>query len=518
MFPGGNNSLKQLAQWLAYDGVASLRVDKRGVAGSTSAAYSEYDLRFDHFIADAVAWSEKLQADERFSSLTIAGHSQGAQVGMNAAWLTDADGFIAISSPGRNLFDLLRDQMRTSLPVRSRVEAEKVLLELEAGHLVEEPPTELTTLFRPSVQNFLISWGQYDPLLEISRLPLPVLIVQGTMDLQVSPDDAKMLAAARPGADLLLIEGMNHLLKMVPSENSYAQQSSLVDSTLTIAAAVSQAVAKLAWQADVASSAKRAAYALVIERARQGQRLTSVAVEDSILRAEYTMPTPAKAGLWARRFVAANDVEYLFGPQTGGYVAEGDLISDQRQDCVSLLYRIGELARARDHVDAVDWALRTRFAGASANEVSDASGRVNYENAAHLDFSLDMIRTGMWGREVTNTIGGAVIDTVGSSRYAAGSFSYLPKSTLAFAQLNEGDIVWFVLDPSHESGAMLRDKYGLVIGHIGLVIVENGQRMLIHAASSDLAGWYEGGTVVQVPLQEYLARVDKFAGVIVTRF
>ncbi|MFT5234533.1 MAG: fermentation-respiration switch protein FrsA (DUF1100 family), partial [Candidatus Krumholzibacteriia bacterium] len=58
MFPGGNNSLKQLAEWLARDGVASLRVDKRGVAGSASAVYSEFDLRFDHFIEDAVAWGE----------------------------------------------------------------------------------------------------------------------------------------------------------------------------------------------------------------------------------------------------------------------------------------------------------------------------------------------------------------------------------------------------------------------------------------------------------------------------
>jgi hypothetical protein len=43
-----------------------------------------------------------------------------------------------------------------------------------------------------------------------------VLIVQGTTDLQVTVDDAKRLAAANPKAKLILIEGMNHVLKEVP--------------------------------------------------------------------------------------------------------------------------------------------------------------------------------------------------------------------------------------------------------------------------------------------------------------
>ena len=72
--------------------------------------------------------------------------------------------------------------------------------------------------------------------------------------------------------------------------------------------------------------------------------------------------------------------------------------------------------------------------------------------------------------------------------------------------------------PRSRCGAKLRQEYGLVVGHIGLVVVQDGEVVLIHAASSDLEGSYQGGTVVQVPLADYLARVDKFAGVMVTRF
>ena len=47
----------------------------------------------------------------------------------------------------------------------------------------------------------------------IARLEIPVLILQGTTDLQVKVEDANRLAAAKPGARLIIIEGMNHVLK-----------------------------------------------------------------------------------------------------------------------------------------------------------------------------------------------------------------------------------------------------------------------------------------------------------------
>jgi hypothetical protein len=39
------------------------------------------------------------------------------------------------------------------------------------------------------------------------------LIVQGTTDLQIQVEDAKKLAAANSNSELVIIEGMNHILK-----------------------------------------------------------------------------------------------------------------------------------------------------------------------------------------------------------------------------------------------------------------------------------------------------------------
>ena len=253
-------------------------------------------------------------------------------------------------------------------------------------------------------------------------------------------------------------------------------------------------------------------------RAESAARIMPAAEEDRLLAEEAGLPTAVRIGRWARRYAAADSVEYRFGLAEGGYVAEGELVRDDRQDCVSLMYRVTELARASDHRDAVAWALRTRFAGAPADSLVDEEGRVDYDRPEHLDFSLDMIRSGFWGKDITASLTGACLDTVGSSRYEARSITVVPEVDLVEAELREGDIAWFVLNPENPAAAKLRSEYGLVIGHIGIVIIEGGKPWLVHAASSDLEGWYEGGTVVTVPLVEYLRRVERYSAVLVTRF
>jgi fermentation-respiration switch protein FrsA (DUF1100 family) len=71
----------------------------------------------------------------------------------------------------------------------------------------------MQALFRPSVQPYLISWFHYDPAVEIAKLTIPVTIVQGTADVQVTMTDAKALKAASPKAELVVVNGMNHMLR-----------------------------------------------------------------------------------------------------------------------------------------------------------------------------------------------------------------------------------------------------------------------------------------------------------------
>jgi hypothetical protein len=234
MLPGKNNSLKMLAEGLAMNGIASLRYDKRGVGESAKAMVAESDLRFETYIDDAAAFCEQLRADKRFSSVVIAGHSEGSLIGMAAAKKCNASGFISIAGAGRPAADILRTQLAGKLPPALATQSDAILKDLEAGKTTENPPAELFRIYRPSVQPYMISWFRYDPAKAIAALSVPVLIIQGTTDIQVSVVDAKRLAAANPRAKLLIVEGMNHVLKSVSSDKT-KQAASYSDPTLMLA-------------------------------------------------------------------------------------------------------------------------------------------------------------------------------------------------------------------------------------------------------------------------------------------
>jgi pimeloyl-ACP methyl ester carboxylesterase len=92
----------------------------------------------------------------------------------------------------------------------------------------------LLTLFRPQVQDFLIDMFKRDPAKLVASLKLPLLIVQGGRDIQVSTTDAKVLAAAQPKAKLVLIPAMNHVLKDVASDDRAANVATYADPSLPV--------------------------------------------------------------------------------------------------------------------------------------------------------------------------------------------------------------------------------------------------------------------------------------------
>ena len=209
MLQGKNNSLKMLAEDLAALGIASLRYDKRFIGESRITGLKEEDLRFDTYVDDVVRWGEYLRKDPRFRSLVIAGHSEGSLLGMLAAQKLMVNGYVSIAGSGRPAGQIVLEQYRSqTLPAGLMNQVEDIVKALEAGRRVESVPPALAVVFRSSVQPYMISWFQYDPAREIARLKMPVLILQGTTDIQVSVGDAELLAKANPAAKLVLIEGM----------------------------------------------------------------------------------------------------------------------------------------------------------------------------------------------------------------------------------------------------------------------------------------------------------------------
>lgn len=222
---GNNNSLKLLAEGLAINGIASLRYDKRGIAASAAAGPKEDDLRFDTYIDDAEKWGKLLLKDRRFTKVIVIGHSEGALIGTVACKRLGANGFISIAGAGYPAYEVLEAQLKRSLPPSLISESNTILDLLKKGKTTDKVPPSLITLFRLSVQPYLISWFRYDPAYELSQLTVPVLIAQGTTDIQVSTEDFKRLTNANKLARPLVINGMNHVLKNVPGDMGLQMRS-----------------------------------------------------------------------------------------------------------------------------------------------------------------------------------------------------------------------------------------------------------------------------------------------------
>lgn len=236
------STYRLLAEALAEDGIATARIDKRGIGESAAVGPSEADLRFDAYVNDAVAWAIRTAQETGQPCAWLIGHSEGALVALAAANQEPRRvcGLVLLSGAGRPAGDVLREQLAT-LPEPLKTEAYDTLAELEAGRTVANPPAALAALFRPSVQPYLISWLALDPAELIWRWQGRVLVGQGLTDLQTTEVDARRLAEAQPRARLILWPGVNHVLKTAPAERQ-ANIATYLDPNLPLADGVASTV------------------------------------------------------------------------------------------------------------------------------------------------------------------------------------------------------------------------------------------------------------------------------------
>ena len=210
------NTYKLLAQELGKNGIASLRYDKRNVGQSVSPT-KESQLRIDDYSDDAVSLINMLNDDQRFSKIILFGHGEGALVSMVAIIDGPVKGYIGAECSSEQGDKILTDQMK-SKPKYQQDEFKTILDTLKRGKITDNVDPSLYFIARPSIQNFLMSWCRLSPLRGIKGLKVPALIIQGTTDLTVKTENGEKLKKAKSDAQLLVIKGMNHILKDAPAD------------------------------------------------------------------------------------------------------------------------------------------------------------------------------------------------------------------------------------------------------------------------------------------------------------
>ena len=221
-----NNALKKLSENLTQNHIATFRYDKR-IVKQIQKGNVDKNIMFDDFITDAVSVVTYFKAQNTYSKIYIIGHGQGSLVGMIAS-NKEVDGFISLAGSGKSIDKVIIDQIQR-MDSALVEDTKKAFKSLKNGKTTTNYPIALGSIFDADVQPFMINWMQYNPEEIIHTLDMPILIINGTKDLQVSIDEAKLLKEASKNSEIKIIENMNHILFIIEGndlENSKSYNES----------------------------------------------------------------------------------------------------------------------------------------------------------------------------------------------------------------------------------------------------------------------------------------------------
>ncbi len=212
---GPNKIFAQLANRLSNDGYEVLRYDKRSCGESGG----KFPVR-DRLIADARAAIAYLRSQPGIDPkrIYVLGHSEGGELAPSIA-IADGHlrGIVLLAPPALPLEQILKQQLLRKVSGANRVAMEKqVQAQLDAIASGKKPNAE---------NRWLQSTFGVDPALLIAHVPCPILILQGTKDIQVLPADTPRLVQAAQNAHrdvtVVMLDGDDHLfIKLSSDEQS----------------------------------------------------------------------------------------------------------------------------------------------------------------------------------------------------------------------------------------------------------------------------------------------------------
>ena len=209
----GYRPFRALADTLGRRRIAVLRFDERGVGASTGSFAGATTQDFAADVRSVLAWL-RARPDVDPRRLALLGHSEGGIVAPMVA-TTDSVAAVVLMAgtaiPGRRILEY---QWRRLLQRDSTLPAQR-----RDSVLALVPQVIDSTIARDPWVRF---FATYDPRPAARRLRVPVLVLQGATDRQVTPDQADSLVAlVRAGGNRRVtgrvLPGLDHLFIEDPS-------------------------------------------------------------------------------------------------------------------------------------------------------------------------------------------------------------------------------------------------------------------------------------------------------------
>ena len=177
---------------------------------------------FSEHVRDLTSVIIAAAALPRHGRLIVAGMNEGAWIAMSA--LEDekvaslVDGFIVIDASGQSPIETLKQSI-ASLDEELRAKALEAARNLVQMGILIDVPVALADFFAPSRKDWLATWLAFDPVETIKQVQLPILLIYGENDIQISREEFSMLVEARPEAAVRIVPEMNYVLKEVKNED-----------------------------------------------------------------------------------------------------------------------------------------------------------------------------------------------------------------------------------------------------------------------------------------------------------
>lgn len=212
----GYHPFRQIADTLSRRGIAVLRLDDRGVGGSSGPVKDATSADFADDIRAAVAYL-RTRADIDGARIGLIGHSEGGMIAPMVAAADPAIRAIALmAGPSRSGKRILAYQQAYAIDSMMHVP----LAARDSALRAMQRALDSSTAENGWLRFFLT----HDPVATARRVRAPVLILQGATDRQVTPDQAPELAAAfRAGGNrdvtVRIFPGTNHLFLADASGN-----------------------------------------------------------------------------------------------------------------------------------------------------------------------------------------------------------------------------------------------------------------------------------------------------------
>lgn len=219
---GRSKPIHDIAVGLAMRGTASLRYDKPGHSahGRPSAASATVEEETID-IAVAAAALVRTQPEIDPDNVFLLGHSEGGEMApFILAKAPELRGAILMASPGRTPQEFLPDQLAAGLRMRGipeqQIELRVIAVKKQLTAIQQGAETPAALLNMPA--GFWRSLMEHNNVIALRDVRVPVLVLQGERDGQLSRKDFDLLTAAVPKDKLesQYFNGLDHIFAPAP--------------------------------------------------------------------------------------------------------------------------------------------------------------------------------------------------------------------------------------------------------------------------------------------------------------